>query len=573
MDFYLEKPSSIRIDTTVIDRGVYKELEDDAYDLSYYVKDDTSNTNLFLEGKLYINDKLVKDTINYAINGSARYVSMNKNRLTINGKTNATNIELLGIPTTMNGLKSGITINLAPTSLTEYSVKFKFQGMAQTNIPEEGAESILYVVPTVYKDGKVATDVPYHYEIEHLTALATPSGFAHDIVVMQNEQKDGIDIVHIPYTSAAGTYNIRMVLDSSEAIKYEDQFILTYKPEITTDFYYVTINNTDTNIALPPKGYKNVFTIDYTLLKNGEIQTDTSKCVFTLGEGLEDKAQIFNNVVAINENCKVGDNITVLLNYDKGVASTYKTFKVVAADENNSSSMVESDDFDIEDGIITDESLIPVSVRISGFDSNYTNQKKITFSEVSGTSKQLSYSFLNADGVEFKNPQVRVKFAGLTRGTDYEVDYTNQKITVFANGLFDNRTVDINFTANGKTISSTNVILAKPSTYNCYMEFVETTFNRNERFHVSGSFINYDKNPKNVVLAVVCYNKDNQILTTGFDYQVVPNDNSYKDFNADILLPASTKDLKVKAFFLNGTDLSTANKVYSASKTITSSLE
>lgn len=416
---------------------------------------------------------------------------------------------------------------------------------------EEGITNSLSLTHTITKDGK-ELDEPYFYEVYYNDEKINLS----DVNIERGTDSDNF-IVN--YGALEGEYIIKLCLKNHEDISDSVSVLLTYENSEENSLILKILN--DSEIAVPKeKGHKNKIYLEGRVIENGSQINETGD--FHLLTELTGVSLSGNNLIVL-DSAKVGETFDVKFTFrDKSIT---KTFTLVEQNDENDSGIVDEDDKPIGTEPVS-------SIILRGFDSDKLETKFLTFPDTSGESKTISYTCYDENGNAIQNPDLKISGSDISNGILVVPNYSNKTITIYANGLFNDREFYLDFVSNSKNILNQKVIACKPNTWECSLDFDNYQFIRNSSFSASGSFSSFFDTDTNVSLALVLYDSNNKIVKYNVDSQIVKPGETV-DFKAKFLMPAEIDNITVKAFFINGTDITDSSKLYMTSKSITNSGE
>lgn len=428
-------------------------------------------------------------------------------------------------------------------------------------IPEKGERNSLILTPVITRNG-TEIDIPYEYDYIKGDEFVS----ANDIYILN---EGGQDILYIQPSITKGDYTIKISLKDYPDIANSVIIKVTDSSESSDNNISVEITN-GSNIRIPDSGKRTDLEIKTRIIKNGsEITGNGTFEMVNSPTGVI----LNNNVLSVYSNATEGAVVVVNFTYE-GISAS-KVFTLVK-------------DASGEGTIIDDETPVPTftpgegddgeskvfdSIVISGFDSDRSQVKVLTFDEPSGSSKTLRYRCYNENGVEISNPIIEISGSNESNGILVEPNYTNKTITVYANGLFSaNKDFYITVTSNGESILNLPVVAARPDTWDCYIDFSTNTFAKNSSFKVTGSFYNYDDNEIEVSLVTLLYDKNNKIIQNLIDTKTVKSLEE-AEFTNRLTLPSDINDIKIKSVFINGSDITKASRQFTYSRSITNRKE
>lgn len=365
------------------------------------------------------------------------------------------------------------------------------------------------------------------------------------------------DTFKVNYGAEAGTYTVKIYLKNYESVSKSIDIVLKYDGD-SEDIILKLLN--DAKVAVPAKkGYKNIINLDGRILKGGSEINEEG--VFELVSFESEGVSVNEKVLTILDNSTIGKTFTIKFSY--GENSISKQFTLVAEDSSNNSGIV--------DGNGSSTSNVK-SIVLKGFDSDKIDTKYLTFADTSGESKTISYTCYDADGKAIANPSVEISGSDIANGILVVPNYAKQTVTIYANGLYANRNFNLLFVSGTTEILNQAVIACKPNEWDCSIEFDKYYFTRNATFSATGNFSNFFDEEKNVSFVLVLYDKNNKIVKYDIDSATLKSGET-KKFKAKFLMAADTTNITVKAFFIDGLNITDSSKIYTNSRTMTNKEE
>lgn len=418
-------------------------------------------------------------------------------------------------------------------------------------LPEKDQRTII-ATPIITRNGEVVS-VPYSYEIYQGNVLTNPNYVFAEI-------KSSGDVINILPGAEKGKYTVKVSLNDYD-VSVSKTFSIVDKSDISDLIVEITNGN---NIKIPSEGHRTDVELKTRITRDGKVED--GKGTFVLANSVEG-VSLQGSTLSVKSNAKEGDKVVVNFSYEG--ASTSKTFTLVKDGSGEGTEVSDDTPTVTPTGTPDDSNKTFSSIVFSGFDSDRSQVKVLTFDDNSGTYKDISYKCYDENGNEIKNPIIEISGGKESEGILVEPNYEMKTVRIYANGLYGaNKNFYINVTSKGSSILSLPVVAAKPDEYDCYIEFETNSIVKNSSFTTDGVFVNYEENPVTVSLVTVIYDKNNKIVDKVLHSQTV-NKFEEKAFKTRLLMPADVNNIKVKSFFINGDDLNKANRFYTYSKTIT----
>ena len=551
--FYYEKAKVTNVNTINV-YGVTSQIKNDDLVESNDFTLNKSMDYIFVQRQTTIGNKTYKNDVSY-IDDLGMESAVSKFDSSFKGLLFIDTVEVdeyIPIKITSGYGTERFTLHPTVSAAADFTITLT-AGQNTIPIPQSGRLSVS-LTPVIARYGKI-TDVPYSYKVlygDTVTTYATVEKGA-----------DNKDTFYISAGAPKGDYVVKLTLDDyPDASAYVT--ITATDSTSTEDDLVLEITNGN-KIKIPSKGNLVKVTLVGRITKNGKILSDNG--TFELLNKV-DGVSLDKDVLTVSSTAKEGDKVVV--NFSYGKASTSKTFTLTndASGEGEETGDITPTPTEGDDSKKTFASIV-----ISGFDSDRSQAKVLTFSDNSGTRRVLTYKCYDSNGNEVTNPIIEIGGSNEANGILVEPDYSTKTISVYANGLYGvNKTFYINVTSNGSSILNLPVVAAKPDEYDCYIDFAKTSIVKNSSFSATGTFINGVEEELEVSLVMYMYDKNNKIIAQSIDTKKIAALGT-QEFATRFTLPSDIKDVKIKAFFINGSDITKASKIYTYSRSITNRKE
>lgn len=422
---------------------------------------------------------------------------------------------------------------------------------SSVNIPTKEEEQSSLILNREFRKNNVIIEEDYDYEIYYKGELVSEN----DLYI---DKGSSYDTLMVNYSCLEGIYTIKLYLTKYKDVSKSIDVYLKYNgsENPSGDSYILKITN-ETEIAVPSKeGYKNVKNLKGQIIKDGKEINESG--LFELVSSESEGVSISNNILTVLNTATIGKKFTIKFSYKDN--SITKEFLLVKETNGNNQDIKDEDDKPSDTEI--------KSIVLKGFDSDKLESKYLTFSDTSGTNKVISYTCYDKDGRAIENPNITISGSDIANGILVIPNYTNQTITIYANGLYNDRNFYLKFNSNNETILNQLVTACKPAEWDCSIEFDKYYFIRNSSFSATGTFSNFFDEDINVSFVLILYDKNNRIVKYDIDSSTLKT-GEMKSFKTKFLLPADTTDITVKAFFINGLNITDSSKIYTYSRTIT----
>lgn len=581
--FYVEK---VNKKLGYISEGINYSLDNNTLDLNVFTNDVTGYTVVNFYG-LFNNDLLntVENEIKIRIVSDLEkleylddeHISTFENKLYVNGQTDIDSFYILVYPYN-NESYIPVQVNINHISYKDYVLSFDNQNTV-VKIPTTNPEGdSLNLSLKILVDGKVANINDYEYTYEVLNFDETKNNTSN----IYFDKTEYGDVLYYNDFSV-GSYIIRCSLVDFPDV-YGDFELVIEKETISeeeTYEYKIEIVNEKTEIEVPNKeGYENRLKVKTKVYRNEEL----TKIVPELKIVGDTYVSIRKGYIIVDDKATVGNTVILTASIEDGegnIISDSKNFTLIKEIENNSESTVVPDDDTSgpgvneddkdnntgEDSDTNDEFIVPSRIEVSGFLVN-NNENYYKLSKATGDKIVLSYICYDENDKVISNPSLSVDLVwDDATGTNILKDYANKEIEIRANGIYTDRLVTVNFYGDGKIIHSLDLNIYKASNYTANMSFVQSSFVRGGKMEVKASFGNNTLIDFNVLLAIICYDKNDKIVSQSTNSVIIKagKEYGYKDdekFSAKVELPYDLEGIKVKAFLLEGTSLEDAKDYY-----------
>lgn len=566
--FYISKAQDNDISLNVFDNGKAINIENKEFTITVPTDNNGSLNTFALSPNLSNGINIIDNNFTYKfvenledMKEISSIVITNENIMNIYGNINLDKFYLLLYPKTTQSYYI-YTVNILHKGLKDLVVDLEISTDVFT-IPSKNNIESANLKPIIKVDGVNSDIKNYNYDYKFYQLLnGKYQEFNNENIYIEKgiEESIGKDTLYISDFAPKGNFMIECYIKDKDASPANKYFTINYEGNIKNE-YKIEFLNENNKVEVPSKDGKiNRISLQTKVLKEG-IETSIKPIYSVSGDT---KVSIKNNTLIIKSGATIGNTVIVkaeLINPDGDIICTEsKSFILVKEGESSGGDII--DDPDKDDG---KESKVPTSIVLSGFETEGTTNY-LKFNKTSGEQKTLTYTCYDKDGNIITNPSISISFdATKTTGFSAKSDYKNKQIIISSNGLFEDRILSIEFKNGEDVIKAYTLNLMKPGLYECTLEILQKDIIRNGKITAKATFKNNSLVEMKVLLAIVCYDKDDSMVSYVQTPTTIKSGAETKEdspLEAKLTVPEDSRDLVIKAFLLDGSSLENSTGYY-----------